>query len=532
MSLVPVDKSKEDIVIPPPGNNDWGRFGSYANEQPGYDQVSTELSKQTLAWLLGILIAIVVGLFTVQVVSGSGNPTWLVLAAVGVTGFVVLWRNLEWGIIGYLLIAWMVVGTPDLAQGGGGAGQKVMVSQAGLAVLVLVWGLRTLLSQRLTLYKSPVNLPIFAYLAFTAWSTINSLMFPNHAVLEHSAKTFLQVNILEYGMRFLALIGALVIGNTLKGKQLRFAAIAMMIPALIGFSGVVRFIPSSSYQAFTHILAIAVLGAFALTDAGPMKWRIAAGTLALVIVGVHFIRDAEWVSGWSGALVALALVTWRANRKLLIGIVIVLSMIIAANFPYFYAKVYTSNFYADRTKRGHRAEEEQGTFTNDRSRMLYAATRYAEIFPLGIGLGNYRAYNTWFGRPENWDTTTFTSAHGTYSQVISETGWGGCLLFFWLLYTNASLMNRVYKALPPGRWRTYTLGAWGGCIGIYVSAFNGDYIFPAYHNGGLATFGSCVYTHLMVGIIIAVAKEKGVLWNPAAAKAISAWPVRPIQEDS
>ena len=153
-------------------------------------------------------------LFRSQLVAPTGSATWLFLLMVAAVGFVVLWRNFEWGIIGYLCIAWMVIGTPDVAQGGSGGGQKLLVSQLGLGALLLIWGLKKLLAYDLTLVKSPINLPIFAYLAFAAWSTANSVLFPNADVLKYSPATYVQVNILEYGIRFLALAGVLLIGNT------------------------------------------------------------------------------------------------------------------------------------------------------------------------------------------------------------------------------------------------------------------------------------------------------------------------------
>ncbi len=462
------------------------------------------------AGLLMVLIAIGVASLVQQIVAPSLVGTWLFLLLGSVTGLAFFWRNLEWGMIVYLCAAWMVIGTPEIAYGGSGEGQRLYISELGLAALLVLGIGRGLVGSRRSLISSPVNVPIIAYLVFATVATFSSLLFPDRQVLAHSPRTYLQVNLLELGIRYLALGGVLVAGHFLSGRYLRYAAVALLLPGLGTFLGVLSFIPQTSYQAFPQTLAMSVLAAFALVDKGKPWHRYLAGGVALAIFGVYFIKDAEWVSGWLGGIVALALITWSANRKLFFLATLCVSVIVIARFPYFYEKVYTSNFYAHRIKIGKRAQDEQGDFTNDRSRMLYAATKYAARFPLGIGLGNYRAYNTWYGKPENWNTTTFTSAHGTYAQVLSETGWGGFGLFLWLLYANGSLLNRTYKALPEGRWKTYTLGAWGGCIGLYCSAFNGDYFFPVYHNGGLATFGACVYIHLVVGIVLAVAREKKI----------------------
>jgi hypothetical protein len=70
-----------------------------------------------------------------------------------------------------------------------------------------------------------------------------------------------------------------------------------------------------------------------------------------------------------------------------------------------------------------------------------------------------------------------------------------------------------WRVLPPGVTKTYLLGALGATCGIFVAAFNGDYIFPAYHNGGLGSFGATVYTFLLIGVAMAIAKEQSIVWT-------------------
>jgi hypothetical protein len=161
-------------------------------------------------------------------------------------------------------------------------------------------------------------------------------------------------------------------------------------------------------------------------------------------------------------------------------------------------------------------------FDNDRGRMMRAAVKYAYYFPFGIGLGNYRSYNKYFGQTTVWDTTTFTSAHGTYSQALTETGWPGFLALLAIVYGSCRMMRQYYIRLPKKSWaRFYVLGGYGACVGTFFSSIIGDYIFPTYHNGGLNSFGNCVYTWFVIGITISIGQEYGLRWDDIKAKQIA-----------
>jgi O-antigen ligase len=225
----------------------------------------------------------------------------------------------------------------------------------------------------------------------------------------------------------------------------------------------------------------------------------------------------------------LAVLTFTAQRKLFWAGVAVVAFVVGANFGYFYQKVYKDNFYGSGPTLDISRQGQMGTFENDRMRMLRASVRYASEFPLGIGLGNYRSYNKYFGRVNVWNTTTFTSAHGTYAQTLSETGWLGLICFLLLLYASARALRGYYRALPPGWEKTYLLGAYCGVIGVFCASFNGDYLFPTYHNGGIATFGACIYTWFMIGFGVAIARNAGLNWNQIIGRAApEERPVAPI----
>lgn len=506
------------------------------------DLLSRDLQRRSALLAAGALIGLGAGMVPLLFLGLKGGVVWLGFGIVALAVLALLLRYFEAGVVAFLGVCWIALGTPTLAQGGSGGGaQRLNISEVGLIVLLALWGARRLFAWKRSvdnrLYETPLNVPILLYLLIAIWSTVNGVLFPNALVAANAPTQYVQVNILEVTMRVLALGSVLLIGNSLEGGLLKVGAVVVVLPGILTFflhaAGQDHLVPSAFFMAFPQQLAMAILAAVALTGvwARPAV-RVACGMMALLMVGWWLSKGAEWVSGWLGAVVALAIMSYAAQRKLFWTGAGLVALIVLLNFGYFYQSVYVSNFYGsgpthDAARVGH-----MGTFTNDRTRMWGAAAKYAAYFPLGIGIGNFRSYESYFGRVDVWNTTVFTSAHGTYSQALAETGWLGFAAFLLLIYTAARMLRGFYRALPVGsRGRTYLLGAWAGCVGVFCSAFNGDYLFPAYHNGGLGSFGACVYVWLMIGVSVAIARQYGLRWSDVVAAQRAereAGPAKPI----
>jgi len=475
-------------------------------------EVSRRVTLATVAAVSGIALGTVALLATKN---GESSSAWVVLLIAAIAGLTLLARNFAAGIVLFLGVCWIVVRTPDVATGGSGGGQGLPLSQLGLAVLLAVWVAKRFAAQNFRLYKMPILVPVALYLFVCFWSTVNSLVFRDPQVMKHSFVQYTQVNILEMALRVLALSAAVMIANTLEGRTLRWAAAILLVPGLATFSGLVPFLPSSNYLTFAQVISASVLAAFVLTGQGPLWLRVVGGAFALSILGRLLLNGTEWVSGWFACLAALAVVTFFAQRRLLAVACIVLTLLVVVRFDYFYEKVYVTNFY-------------KGSLSNNRTDMVRAGVLYATKFPLGIGLGNYRQYNQWYGSKEIWNTSAFSSAHGTIAQSLSETGFLGLLAFLLLLASIVRMLYHAWRVLPPGRAKSYVLGALGAFIGIgSAAAFNGDYLFPTYHNGAMATFGATVYVFFLIGVAGAIAREHGVVFSTAAA-APAPLPIPPL----
>jgi hypothetical protein len=524
------------------------------------------ISRGLIAKLIGVLIAVALGLAlgfggAIAADAGKNALTWFTLSVGGLIGMLFLTRHREIALIAFFSVAWLTFGaTVAQGQSGGGA-QTLKISQAGLIVLIAAWVLRRLVRHREEpFFKSPVNVPILIYLLLCVWSTVNSLIFPDAFVLRAGNKTPLEVNLVEVVLRVLALVGMLMVTHSVPKTHLKIAGLALLVPGfcLLVTTEVPKFsrvVPGSGYGVFPQVLAMAVLAALVLSNVGRLWQKIVMAIVAIAIFGVAFFRHSEWVSGWFAcglALLIIAITLQKTNllvRKLFFGSVAAICLVVFVRFDYFYDKIYKMNFYSGgymswgtatigRTERDIRsvedfelAREERksqvGALDNDRVRMLHAATLYAERFPLGIGLGNYKAYNKYYGSPKRWNTTTFTSAHGTYAQTLSETGWLGLIALVWIQISVLVSLWKFHQKMENDWRKAFVLGAFAGVSGMFAATFLGDYILPAYHNGGMSSFSGTIYTWLYAGLAFAVIKSTGLTWNDVSPSRVKTKYVAP-----
>jgi O-Antigen ligase len=470
--------------------------------------------------------------------AGVKGMIWLGIIVLGLVAVIAVASSLDTGIMVFLALCWVLFKTPGLAQGQSGGGEQgLALSQLGLIFLLAAWLLRRLFGREGRLYKSPVTAPMVAYLFVCVWSTCHSLLFPDSAIARGLiASTPVAVNLMELILRFLALGGLLLLANSVTQRKKHL--VAAMFPcagiliflfslqgttATLGRSGgLAQFVPGQGYGAFPQMLAVGTLAALALSGVGKLWQQRSMLALALAIFAWAFLRNAEWVSGWVAGGIILAIVVFNTNRRLFwLGAGIV-ALIILVKFDYFWEKFYKMNFYAG----GHMnwgltslRGEQVGALENDRSRMLRAAFQYADAFPLGVGLGNYKNFNLYYGSPAVWNSTTFTSAHGTYAQTLSELGWLGLLSLLWLQGTVLRALYVYWRALPTGTWeKAWLLATYAGCWGVFAAAFLGDYIFPSYHNGGIGSFGGTVYVWLFAGLGISLARLNRLSWERLIGK--------------
>lgn len=451
----------------------------------------SSLSKTIAIVLLG---GIALGLFATK-----ANLYYVaaIVAAVALV-FLVSWK-FEAALMIYALVAFMPWGqTPDLAVGGSGVGKGVYVSEAMLGFLLIIWAGKYLFS---TLPKKRIGsgfyLPIALYLAYSILNVVNAYIFWDPHVDRIYQKPI--VNVIEIGIRFLSAGALVMFATTISNKKwLKRTTICVMIPGFYNlFNGFIgQKIPvAAPWWPCMALLPIGYCLAVALDSKISARNRVLGILVVVLAVFVILIKGMSWVSGWLGLMGTLGCIAFIKNKKVFFSAAVLGLIVICIAWPFIHKNVVVSS-------------EDEGDF--DRFSLMAASFKYATHFPLGVGFGNYRTYNSYhYG--ELWKTTTYTSAHGTYSQHLSEGGIPGFILFVSIILSGFYWVYKEYCSIEDNCYsKIFLLAVLGQIVGIAASAILGDYIIPTYHNGGLTTFSATVYSWIIWGLAIAHVRMRGI----------------------
>jgi len=455
-------------------------------------------SPERLAALSKGLVLIIIGGIVFGIFAVYANLYYVAAIVGGVSvALLVAWK-FEATLLVYILVAFVCWGrTPDLATGGSGAGKGVFVSEILLSFLLMIYVIRRLLAPSARhKVACGFTVPIVVYLAFSIWNVAHSYVFWDENVsreYQHFA-----VNLIELALRFLS-AGAFLIAAAVPSDRrwLRWMTAAVLVPGIYDLGRATGVIPLH-LPVFGGALLQLPLYCYTFAvclDSSARLWqRIVCGfTLALGIF-VVLIKGITWVSGWYALFVSMLAVTFLVSKKVFLTLIAILVVALVVLMPVFQDSVV-------------KYSAEEGDY--DRFALMSGAIKYAAKFPLGVGIGNYRSYNS-FHYGEEWGTTRYTFAHGTYSQHLAEMGFPGTILFLWILISGFRWLSKMYHEMKPGESKRFVLCAAGQLAGISLAASIGDYIIPAYHNGGLQSFSWTVYSWLIWGLAVAHVRVSGV----------------------
>lgn len=428
---------------------------------------------------------VVLGLF-----ASAMQLYWVAVAIGGLLVVLLVSWQFEGALALYALVAFVPWGQSPGLTGGSGASKGLYVSEIMLGFLLVVWFGKyvcgMLPAKRI---RTGFYVPLALYVIYCVINVVSSFLFWDYHV--NRVYQYAQVNVVDLGLHVLS-SGALVMMATSisEVRWLRFVTIALLIAgtynglnSLLG--GVIPV--AAPWWPLVVLLPAGYALAIALDASRSVAVRGAASAGVLLAIFLILIRGISWVSGWLGLFVTLGTVLYiKSKRGFLICALVALVLAIVAK-PFLYENVVAKS-------------QTEGDY--DRFALMAGAWRYAVTFPLGVGLGNYRSYNSFY-YGEKWGTTSYTSAHGTYSQHLSETGILGLVLFLAILISGFRWMLANYRKMPPGPSKTYLLAAMGQLAGISAAAVIGDYIIPSYHNGGIVNFSTTVYSWLIWGLAVA-----------------------------
>ncbi len=470
--------------------------------------------EDALRLLLAALVVLAGGLalggFTFSQLAGRGTAYFVLALALAVVLTALAYYRFAWCLAAFVLVIWVSFGrTPDLATGvSSGTGKALFPAELGTLFLLFVWLLRALGGKaRPPWTRTPLDVPLCVYLAFCAWTATNGALFWDihltrfYAGLGTEGRTAPPVIAIELLLRALS-AGAfwLMASNLTETKWQRRASVLLAVPGFLVFLSHLHVLPAlgNVYDTLLTIATATLLWAWLLDSRSRHRALRAWGwaLLAALVFQVFFL-NLRWISGWTGLFAGLLFVAWLRSRRLFAGLALTGTALALAAAPFLQANVI------------HKMQQ-VGDF--DRFALARGALLYALHFPLGIGPGNYRAYNFYYGAPAQWNTTTYTSAHNFYAQALAEMGFGGLLVTLWMVISGLALLARWYRQMPSGWARTATLGIAGQWAGLCAASFIGDYLVPVYHNGGLANMATTLYAWLGLGLAAALAHSQGVLW--------------------
>ena len=437
----------------------------------------------------GIVLALIVVEFNLYYVAA--------LAAGAALTLLVAWQ-FEAVLVIYAMVAFIPWGrTPDIAVGGSGVGKGLYVSEAMLGFLLAIWLGKYLLgslpSDRISsgFYK-----PLGLYIAYSVLNVIHSYVFWDHHI--NRIYQYPHVNLIELGLRVLSAGALLLMATSISDrKRLSWITAFIMIPGFFNLlnmflrTGIPLVAP---WWPLIALLPLSYCLIVVLDNRIATLWRVLAAVVVLIGILQIQVFGISWVSGWIGLAAALGTVMFIRARKMLIPVVGVVLIVVIALRPVLYQKVIVES-------------REGGDY--DRFALMFGGWRYATTFPLGVGIGNYRSYNSFY-YGEKWNTTSYTSAHGTYWQHLAEMGIPGTLLFVAILVGGFRWLLQSYRRMPEGSSKRYLLATMGQMAGISTAALVGDYIIPTYHNGGVTTFSTTVYSWMIWGLAVAHVRLAGL----------------------
>lgn len=416
---------------------------------------------------------------------------YLVAGSVAVLLGLILVRNLQFGLIGYMFLAALAFGeSPALQSPNSGYKAGLMPSEVLLAFLFILWIGRAMFADGFRLAKSPLNRPLIAL----ALTSLVSLAFCN-TLVGSKKLPFHQLAVTQFaevGLLFFSICAFFLAANTFKDSKW----ISRMFPPVvilgtyfaahqvIGFEFPIPMFWGNLLLA----MAIAFIYSRLLFGTLSRPQKIWFSALLAVMVYAAF-NSMAWLSGWIAVMGVVLVVSWLRSKPLAI---LVLAVILFGLF------VYPGTY-----RTIHEESELGGDFDRfviwvDASRMFMAVNPV-----LGVGPGNYQPYvllhNTiWFG------SQTYTTAHSNYVQIAAECGLVGLAVFFWVIVGGVGTGLRAIRGSPPElKW----LGVAATAIfaSMAVASIFGDYIFPSRGNNGIVNFGTTVYLWLVMGAAAAAA---------------------------
>jgi O-antigen ligase len=347
-----------------------------------------------------------------------------------------------------------------------------------------------IVNKRFILEPSPLNLPIFSFMAVTAISLVWSNIFRDPLVITWQSFPFVQAA--STVVMIMLPMALLMVANFIKDERILKILVGIMIIA--GVLGIprqlwnLRLLPTNTGGLYTMwvILYSAALGLF---HRGLTNWQ---RTLLIVLAGIWvywgFI-NISWMAGWLPGLIGLSIIIFNRSKKLAFWMMIAIVIIILLNFS------AVSDYVI------HVIEAE--TAESGETRLAAWIVNWGitkEHWLFGTGPAGYAAYYMSYFPMDGMAT------HSNYIDIVAQTGFAGLLLVLWIFFALAWVGYRlVLRLRGQGNFlEAAANAAFAGTIGcIFMMSF-GDWLFPFAYTQSIEGFDYAVYNWVFLGTILVI----------------------------
>jgi len=337
-------------------------------------------------------------------------------------------------------------------------------AQTAVSFALLFWLLRMLAMRKFQLMRTPLNIPIAAFLIAAAIGVIMGVDFKHslkgYMTLGWISIFFLFVNNVKDETQFKRLIRSLILITTIAGAYAIFQHFTR-----IDLFGNVKHLPRStgffnSPQTFGNYILLVlpvVIGLSSYIRIGREKrWLQLSGLIILTAIIFSYGRAV-----WMGLIVGLIFMGILGSKRLLLSILagIMICSILILALP--------SSEFAQRVVGTVKSKRPVG----DRTEFWEGSLRILRDYPItGVGWEGFRKVYPRY-RPSE-EEKSVSNAHNNFVDVAVDSGLLGLGIFIWLLVTIYKVGFHIFKELEDGYFKGFVWGFMGSLTAFLIAGLS------------------------------------------------------------
>jgi len=345
---------------------------------------------------------------------------------------------------------------------------SVTGAQTAVSFALLFWVLRMLTMRKVNLVKSPLNIPIAAFLVAVAIGVIMAVDF------RYSLKRYMSLGWIS--------IFFLTMNNIKDVNQFkRLIRILILITTIAGAYGIFQHLTRIDFFGNVKHLNLAFARSTGFFD-GPATFGNYILLVLPVVIGLSYYsktrREKSWLrlsslviltaiifsygrAVWMGLIVGLIFMGILRSKRLLLSIIagIMICSIFILAFP--------SSEFAQRVATTVKSKNPVG----DRIEFWEGSLRILRDYPItGVGWEGFRKVYPRY-RPSE-EEKSVCNAHNNFVDVTVDSGLLGLGIFIWLLLTSYKVGFQIFKQLDDGYFKGISWGFLGSLTAFLIAGLS------------------------------------------------------------